>query len=136
MTLRKRVLTERFSVCTNKTSKFRTIATFKSFVKQNNDSDELMGISMTFQCTKLHSSKYSGSSVVSIKQNANINFQSPSTFVFLVSHKNVLLKVAHNFKIYQHTICHGPTLSGASFACIQKFECPPFWNYLSYGIDK
>jgi hypothetical protein len=32
--------TERFSVCINKTSKCHTTATFKSFVKQNNNSDK------------------------------------------------------------------------------------------------
>jgi hypothetical protein len=39
--------TEWFSVCPNITSKFRTIAVFKSFDKQSNDSD--VGMSTTAQ---------------------------------------------------------------------------------------
>jgi hypothetical protein len=35
----------------------------------------------------------------------------------------VLLKVVYPLKIYQNTKFHGPTLSDASFASPQKFEC-------------
>jgi hypothetical protein len=45
--------TEWFSVCPNITSKFCTIAIFKSFVKENNDSNETVGMSITFHCTRL-----------------------------------------------------------------------------------
>jgi hypothetical protein len=49
-------------------------------------------------------------------------------FVFFVYRKIVLLKVVDTLKIYQDVSCHGPTLSGASFASPQKIERQPFWN--------
>jgi hypothetical protein len=38
----------------NRTSKFRTIAIFKSFVKENTDSNKSCRYAMTFYCTKPH----------------------------------------------------------------------------------
>jgi hypothetical protein len=49
--------TEWFSICPITASKISTIATFKSFIKQNNDSNRLVGMSMIFYCAKLHLSK-------------------------------------------------------------------------------
>jgi hypothetical protein len=45
-----------------------------------------------------------------------------------------LLKVVRPLKIYLRTKCHGPTLSGVSFASLQKFERPPFWSGCSHNI--
>jgi hypothetical protein len=84
--------TEWFSVCRNIISKFRIIAIFKSLAKQNNDQIKLPDMSIIFNCIKLHLSKCRGSWVVSIKQNINFNFESPSTFMFLVYHKNGIKK--------------------------------------------
>jgi hypothetical protein len=53
--------TELFSVYHNITSKFRTIAIFKNCVKQNNDSNKLIGMSMISYYTKVHLSKCNGS---------------------------------------------------------------------------
>jgi hypothetical protein len=38
---------------------------------------KLKGMSLIFYCTKLHLSKFNGSSVVYIKQNMNFDIQSP-----------------------------------------------------------
>jgi hypothetical protein len=48
--------------------------------------------------TKLHLSNSNSSSVDSIKQNMDFNFQLPSTFVFLVFHKNGLIKSCWSFE--------------------------------------
>jgi hypothetical protein len=55
---------------------------------------KLAGMSKIFYCIEiqLSNNKRSGSRVVSIKHNMNFNFQWRSTFVFLVSHKYVLIK--------------------------------------------
>jgi hypothetical protein len=58
----------------------------------------------------------------------NFNIQTTAMFVFLFLAKMVLLKVVHSLKIYQYTKLYGPTLTGASFASIQTFERPLFWN--------
>jgi hypothetical protein len=79
--------TELFSVYPNITSNFRTIATFKNCVKQNNDS-----------YTKLHLSKCNGSWVVSTKQTMNFNIQTAAMFVFFVSYKNGLIKSCSSFE--------------------------------------
>jgi hypothetical protein len=67
--------------------------------------------------TKVHLSKCTGSWVVSTKPTMNFNIQTAAMFVFfLFLTKMVSLKVVHPVKIYQYTIFHGPTLTGASFA--------------------
>jgi hypothetical protein len=45
----------------------------------------------------------------------NFNPQPPSAFVYLVSHKSYLIKIAQPFNIYRHRKYRGPTLTGASF---------------------
>jgi hypothetical protein len=70
-----------FSACTNITSRFRTIIIFKSFIKQNNESNKTYMYIHDLCCTKLHSSKYSDSRVVSIKQH-NFNFNRPPCLYF------------------------------------------------------
>jgi hypothetical protein len=54
--------------------------------------------------------------VFSIKDNVNFNFQPSVMFVLLVSQKMVFLKLVHPLKTYKHTKCHGPMLTGTSFA--------------------
>jgi hypothetical protein len=46
--------TNLFSICSNITPKFIKIAIFRSFVKQNNDSNKLVGMSMIFYCFQLN----------------------------------------------------------------------------------
>jgi hypothetical protein len=53
------------------------------------------------------------------KTNYEFNIQTAAMFVFFVFDKNNLiksLKVVPPLKIYQNKKCHGPTLTGASFA--------------------
>jgi hypothetical protein len=66
--------------------------------------------------TKVHLSKCNGSWVVSTKQTMNFNIQTAAMFVFFVFDKNYLIKSCSSLKIYQYTKCHGPMLTGASFA--------------------
>jgi hypothetical protein len=125
--------TELFSVYHNITSKFRNIAIFKNFVKENNDSNKasryvhdlllyqikLLGMSIFSYYAKVHLSKCNGSWVVSTKETMNFNIQTAAMFVFFFT-KMVLLKVVHRLEIYQYTSFHGPTLAGASFASISE----------------
>jgi hypothetical protein len=105
-----------FSVLPNITSKFLTIATFKSFVKKM-IKIKLICMSVTFYCAKLHfSCKCNGSWVVSIKLNTNFNYKLPSSFRMFVFPQNALLQRVYPLKIYQHATFHGPTLACASFA--------------------
>jgi hypothetical protein len=46
---------------------------------------------------KLNLSKGNGSGIVSRKRNINFNFQPPSTFVFMVFHKDNLTKSCLSF---------------------------------------
>jgi hypothetical protein len=63
------------------------------FVKQNNDSNQIVRMSMIVWCTKLYLSKRNGLWVVFIKPNMNFNFQLPSTLnLFLFFTKAILLK--------------------------------------------
>jgi hypothetical protein len=52
---------EWFSVCLNITSKFLILYVFKSFIKQNYDSDTTLGMSMSLYCIKLNLLKCNGS---------------------------------------------------------------------------
>jgi hypothetical protein len=49
-----------------------------------------------------------------MKQNINFNFQSPSTFVFIVFHKHGVAKSCSSFKTCQNTTFNGLTLIGAT----------------------
>jgi hypothetical protein len=78
---------------------------------------------------------YSGSWVISIKQNTNFNFQPPSTFI-LGFQRKVLLKVVHHLKIYQHTVFHGPIFSDSSFVStseVRKFVILEWLKELDYN---
>jgi hypothetical protein len=77
---------------------------------------------MIFCCTKLCLSKCNSSWVIFIKQNMNFNFKLLKMFIFLsFSQKNGLNK---SFLSFEVQVLQAP----------QKFEHPPFWNGLSYGV--
>jgi hypothetical protein len=88
--------TEWFSVCPNITSKFRNTAVFKSFVKCNNDSNKT--------CRYARDSFYVpnliclSATVREIFKKGNFMYQVPSKFVFLVSHKNDLIRSCSSFE--------------------------------------
>jgi hypothetical protein len=65
-------------------------------------------------------SKYSGSWVVSIKQNMNLTFNCPPHSYFFFFTKMFSLKVVHPLKICQNTKLHGPMFTGASVASISE----------------
>jgi hypothetical protein len=106
---------EVFSICPNKSSKFCTIAIFKSFMKQNNDSNKTWYVHDLFS-TKLHLIKCSCLWVVSMQPNMKFNSQLPSTFVIWFFTKMVSLKVVNPLKAYRCTTFCDSTFSGASFA--------------------
>jgi hypothetical protein len=56
----KQLYAERFIVCRNKSSEFRTIVVFKTFVKQNNNSNKTFRYVNNLLCTKPHLSKCNG----------------------------------------------------------------------------
>jgi hypothetical protein len=113
MTLHKitKFYTELFSAFPNINSKFRIIAIFRSFVKQNSDSNKtcmyvhdrlLYQQTSFFKCDVLW--------VLSIK-NMIFKIQPPSTFVISFFFTEVaLLKVIHTLDTYQHTRFHDLTL--------------------------
>jgi hypothetical protein len=87
---------------------------------------------MIFYCTKPHLSNSDSLHVVSVKYNINFNFQLLSTFVSLVSHNIVSLKVVHLFMIYQQIKFHCPTSTSVSFAStsdVWKFALCKGWSY-------
>jgi hypothetical protein len=90
-----------------KPTKIRTVAIFKSFVKQKQKkvSNET-NMSMTFCCTELHLSdnKLNGSLILPIKQNLNFKFQPHFVFVSLVFRKITSLNFVHSLNI-----CHTRT---------------------------
>jgi hypothetical protein len=100
MTLHKitELYTEWFSVYPNITSKFRTIAIFKNYVKQKMIQIKLIGISMISYYTKVNFPKCNGSRVVSTKQTPNFNIQTAAMFVFFVFDKNDLTKRCSSFE--------------------------------------
>jgi hypothetical protein len=49
-------------------------------------------ISIIFQCTELHKSKYNGSWILSIKLSMHLNIQPPAMFLFLVFRKSGITK--------------------------------------------
>jgi hypothetical protein len=64
-----------------------------------------------------------------IKQDINFDYQLPSTFVFLVSNKNVLSKLAHPLKVYQRIKFHGPTLTAVKFCIhLRSSKVVPLWK--------
>jgi len=97
-----------YNVCPNITSKSRTIAIFKSFFKENNVSNTILGTSTIFQCTKLHLSKFSEWWVVSTKQNVNFNIQPAAILVHLFFIKTVFSEVVFHLKLCEHSGCYGP----------------------------
>jgi hypothetical protein len=72
-------------------------------------------MSIIFYYNKFYLSKYSGSWVVSIKQNMKVNIQLPSTFVFLVFQRNYFIKSCSSFEYVSAYKMHGPALTGTSF---------------------
>jgi hypothetical protein len=102
-------LTQCFNLCPNITSTFRTLALFKRFVEEDNNwKKNLYACLWSFAAANL----ISGSWVVSIKQNTNLNFQAP--LIVTPVTKMFLLKVVHLLKVYQHAQLHWPTLTFAS----------------------
>jgi hypothetical protein len=114
--------TQCFSVYPDITSKFWTIAIFKNYVKQNNDSNKTYSYVHGLLLYQSSFAKYNGSWVVSTKQTVNFNIEAAAMFVFffLFLTKMVSLKVVRRLKIYQYTTFHGPTLNGANFASISE----------------
>jgi hypothetical protein len=118
MTLNKitELYTEWFSVYSNTTSKFRTIAIFKNCVKQINDSNKTCRyihdlLLRKFICLSATVHELSPQNKLRI-----LTFKRPPCSYFLFLTKMVLLKVVHPLKVYQYTKFNGPTLIGASFA--------------------
>jgi hypothetical protein len=89
---------ELFSVYPNITSKFRTIAIFKTASNKIIIQIKLTGMSMISYYTKVHLSTCNGSWVVSTKQTMNCNIQTAAMFVFFVFDKNGLLKSCSAFE--------------------------------------
>jgi hypothetical protein len=106
--------TEWFAVCTSTTSKFRTIAIFKSFVEENNDSDKT--------CRWIHNLLCQMSFVwvepfMSTVHETEYEFQLPDArhFVCFGCHKKGLIKIYSSFQDVSACKCYGVTLSGESF---------------------
>jgi hypothetical protein len=74
---------------------------------------KLLGMSMIFHCTKLRSSKRSGSWAVFVKQKVNFKFQPPAIFTFF-SAKVVWLKVVQSLKIYHNKKLYGARSASTS----------------------
>jgi hypothetical protein len=94
-----------------------TIAISKGPSKKMMIQIKLVVMSIIFHCTKLICLIVTVHELSSIKQNVNFNIQPPATFVLFVSRKIGLIRSYSTMKIYQHTKCHGPTLTAASSAC-------------------
>jgi hypothetical protein len=101
--------TEWFSFCPYITSKFRTIVIFKSFAKQNNDSNET--------CRNVHDILLSHTSLVYVQRfmsslhKTYVNFHSscpPLSHIWFLT-KMILINAVH-------LSAYGPTLTSASFA--------------------
>jgi hypothetical protein len=90
--------TELFSVYHNITSKFCTIAIFKSASNKIIIQIKLIGMSMISYYTKVHLSKCNGSWVVSTERTMNFNIQTAAMFVFFVLDKNCLIKSCSSFE--------------------------------------
>jgi hypothetical protein len=88
--------TEWFSVYHNITSKFRTIAIFKTASNKIMIQIKLVGMSMTSYYTEV--SKCNGSRVVSTEQTMNFNIKTAAMFVFFVFDKNCLIKSCSSFE--------------------------------------
>jgi hypothetical protein len=92
--------TELFSFYHNLTSKFRTIAIFKTASNKIMIQIKLIGVSMISYYTKVHLSKCNGSWVLSTKQTMNFNIQTAAMFVFFfVFDKNYLIKSCSSFEV-------------------------------------
>jgi hypothetical protein len=103
-------------ICVNKTSEFCIIAIFKSFVKQNNDTNKTYVHDLLLYQTSLVLVSAMVHKLPPFFICMNINFQQPSIFMFFLFFiKTVLLKVVHPLEIYQHAKYNGPTLPGESF---------------------
>jgi hypothetical protein len=77
---------------------------------------KLVGMPMIFYCNKLNLSTRKGSQLASMRQNINSNFLLFSMFLRLFFIKKMLfLKFVGCIKT-KFTKCHGPKLSGESFA--------------------
>jgi hypothetical protein len=61
-------------------------------------------------------SKLHGSLLVSTKLNVIFNIQAPPTFIFLVVHRNYLIKSFSSFEAPSAYTFHGPSICGAIFA--------------------
>jgi len=57
----------------------------------------------------------------------NFNIQPFSTLECFVFYKNGLVKTVHPLTVFRRTKCHGPTLTGASFASISEVRMPAIW---------
>jgi hypothetical protein len=90
--------TEWFSVYHNITSKFRTIAIFKTASNKRMIQIKLIGMFIISYYTKVHLSKFNGSWVVSTKHTMNYNIQTAATIVFFVFDKNGLIKSSSSFE--------------------------------------
>jgi hypothetical protein len=120
---------ERLIVWPDIITKCRT-AIFRSFVKLNNDSYKACRYVHDILLYQFHLS-YSY-----VKRNTNFKFQTPARFVFLVFHKNCLMRKAiHPLNTYQHRQFNGASWMVEVFHPSQKFESPQFWNVWRYGIQ-
>jgi hypothetical protein len=107
---------------------------FKEIIIQT----KLVGMSMTFHCSKLHLCKCNGSVVISIKQMLILNVnRPPCSLLFVFFHKNGLIKScssSEDLSEYKMSmvLCSVVKLPHSP----QKFEHLPFLNGCSYGIKK
>jgi hypothetical protein len=90
--------TELFSVYPNITSKFRTIAIFKTASNKTMIQIKLIGMSKISYYTKFHLSECNDSWVVLTKQTMNFNIQTAAMFVFFVFDKNCLITSCSSFE--------------------------------------
>jgi hypothetical protein len=122
-----------YSVCPNITSKFHSIAMFKSFIKQNSYWSTTCRYVYGLSCTTLNLFKFSGSWVVSMKQNVYFTFQPPFMFVFLFFSQK-FFNLRRSVSIQNFMV---PFLLVQVLHPSQKSECLPSWNNgWSYGIEK
>jgi hypothetical protein len=113
------------------TSKFHTIAIFKSFVENYSSKTYTYVHNLPLYWTSF---KCSDSWPVSIKQNMNLTFNSPVRLYFLSLLLIFLLKVLHSLKIYHNTKCYDPTLTGASFVSTSEVWTPAILVWLKLQV--
>jgi hypothetical protein len=83
--------------------KMSSITMFKSFVKENNNSDKTCRYVHDLLLHKASSVKLQQFVNLSIKQNMNFKIQAPATSILFGFHKYGTIKIIHPLKVYEPT---------------------------------